>query len=155
MGSPRLGEVGRKVFGDVTKDIEEWCLTREKPEWYNAIPRGKVANVYLIIEAQSRLIIRHEAETTDVTEIPTPYGFSVPAILNTKMQAVVRRTLLSMLHEWYDRNREMAKREGLWDEDHDYGCTMRPFMRRERRGAPVSIMLWPDIESVWTVRESE
>ncbi|RLE83185.1 MAG: type I-D CRISPR-associated protein Cas7/Csc2, partial [Thermoprotei archaeon] len=116
--------------------IEEWCVKREKPDWYNAVPKGKVANVYLIIEAQSRLIIRHEQETTDVTEIPTPYGFSVPAILNTKLQAVVRRTLLTMLHEWYDRNREVVKKEGLWDEEHDYGCTMRPYMRREKGARP-------------------
>ena len=136
MGTPVL-EVGKKVFGE--KEVEEVakrCVKRERPKWYNAIPKGKVANVYLVIEAQSRLIIRHEQETTDVTEIPTPYGFSVPAILNTKVQAVVRRTLLSMLHEWYDRNKETAGKELLWDEEHDYGCTMRPFMKREKGGAP-------------------
>ena len=134
MGTP-ISEIGKKVFGDKAGEIAEWCVKREKPNWYNAIPKGKVANVYLIIEAQSRLIIRHEQETTDVTEIPTPYGFSVPAILNTKMQAVVRRTLLSLLHEWYERNKEAARKEKLWDEEHDYGCTMRPFIRREK-GAP-------------------
>lgn len=122
-------KAGREVFGDSFDDVRKWCVVRKDVSWENAIPKGKVANVFVIIEALSRLLIRHEQESTDVTEIPTPLGFNVPAIINTKMQAVVRRTMLAILHEWFNRNKKVASKVlGI----EQYGCTLRPFIRREK-----------------------
>ena len=101
-----LKEVCKKVFRERCEEVAEWCIKRKEkePDKYNAIPKGKVANVFVVIEPLSRLIIRHEQETTDVTTIYTYSGFSVPAILNTKFQSgAVRRQMLSLLHEWFDR----------------------------------------------------
>ena len=125
-----LDGISRKIFGEKYKEIIEWCIKREKPDKYNAIPKGRVANVYVIIEPLSRLIIRHEQETTDVTTIPTYLGISVPAILNTKFQSgAVRRQMLSLLHEWFDRNGKVKSEELKID---SYTCVMRPYMERTR-----------------------
>ena len=125
-----LEDVGEKIFGEKYKEIAEWCVKREKPDKYNAIPKGKVANAFVVIEPLSRLIIRHEQETTDVTTIPTYLGFSVPAILNTKFQSgAVRRQMLALLHEWFDRNKDIASKELGIDK---YTCVMRPYMRQAR-----------------------
>ncbi|RLE92147.1 MAG: type I-D CRISPR-associated protein Cas7/Csc2 [Thermoprotei archaeon] len=123
-----LDEIGEKIFGKKYREVAEWCVKRERPDKYNAIPKGKVANVYIIIEPLSRLIIRHEQETTDVTTIPTYLGLSVPAILNTKFQSgAVRRQMLSLLHEWFDRNKAVASKElGI----STYTCVMRPYMKQ-------------------------
>ncbi len=72
-----------------------------------AIPSGKTVNVWVIIEAQSELLIRHEG-VDDVTEFEVN-GVSVPGILNTKVQAVERRQLLRTLYSFRDRNPEKMK----------------------------------------------
>ena len=126
-----LDQIGRKIFGEKHEEISKWCLKREKPDKYNAIPKGRVANVFVVIEPLSRLIIRHEQETTDVTTIPTYLGMSVPAILNTKFQSgAIRRQMLSLLHEWFDRNKDTASKElGI----SSYTCIMRPYMKQVKQ----------------------
>lgn len=133
----RVEDVARKVFGDRHEAIARWCVSREKPDKYNAIPKGRVANVYVIVEPLSRLIIRHEQETTDVTTIPTYFGYSVPAILNTKLQSgAMRRQMLALLHEWFDRNGStyLSELKKLGYSADNYTCVMRPYIRREKRG---------------------
>jgi CRISPR-associated protein Csc2 len=127
-----LRRVSEKVFGNNINKILEWTVKRERPDKYNAIPKGKVANVFIVIEAHSRLIIRHEQDTEDVTVVPAYTGHSVPAILNTKFQSgAVRRQMLVMLHEWFDRKGkhhidELGYGRGT------YTCVVRPYMRQER-----------------------
>lgn len=131
-----IEEVGRKVFGNTYPEIAEWCVKRERADKHHALPKGRVANVFVVMEPLSRLIIRHEQETTDVTTIPTYLGYTVPAILNTKFQSgAIRRQLLTMLHEWYIRN-ERAAKEGLGISS--YTCAMRPYLRESReKGAKI------------------
>jgi CRISPR-associated protein Csc2 len=133
-------DVCKKVFGDVgdvCEKISEWCVKRETPGVQNAIPKGKVANVFVVIEPLSRLLIRHEADVLDVTTVPTYAGHSVPAILHTKLHAVVRRQMLAMLHEWYDRKgfEELKKDEvtgKYFGDGYKYTCVVRPYARREK-----------------------
>ncbi|MCS7139560.1 MAG: type I-D CRISPR-associated protein Cas7/Csc2 [Candidatus Nezhaarchaeota archaeon] len=136
----RLEEIGKKLFEEKYRAIADWTVKRDKPDKYNAIPKGKVANVYVVIEPLSRLIIRHEQETLDVTTVPSYLGFNVPAILNTKVQSgAIRRQMLSLLHEWFNRNKDRAEKElGGLAEIKDYTCVMRPYMRRapEERKIP-------------------
>ncbi len=131
----KLEDIGKRVFGEKFEKIKSWCIERKEPDKFHAIPKGKVANVFVIIEPLSRMIIRHEQETTDLTTIPTPLGYSVPAILNTKFQSgAVRRQMLALLHEWFDRNGSKylseLKKTGYTRDN--YTCTMRPYMRQER-----------------------
>ncbi len=102
MGS--VSEVGKKIFGEQINEIGKYTVEKEKPDLRLALPRGRVFNVYVIIEALSELVIRHEGET-DLTVISLD-GLEVPAILNTKVQAVERRTMLKLLHKFYDNNKE-------------------------------------------------
>lgn len=128
--------VARRLFGEELYGmISEWCVKRESPDKRHALPKGRVANVFLVVEPLSRLIIRHEQETTDVTTVPTYAGVDVPAILNTKLQSgAVRRQMLAMLHNWFSRNSEVAKRElGV----ESYTCSMRPYLKRQERQAQV------------------
>ncbi len=119
--------------------IGNWCIKREKPDKLNAIPKGKIVNVYVVIEPLSRLIIRQEQETTDVTVVPSRSGHSLPAILNPKFQSgAVRRQMLTLLHEWFDRAKkehmdyidELKKKYGYSKDN--YTCVMRPYLRRGR-----------------------
>ena len=126
-----LDEIARKIFGEKVEEVAKWCIRREKEGKHHALPKGRVANVFIVIEPVSRLIIRHEQETTDVTTIPTYLGYIVPAILNTKFQSgTVRRQMLAILHEWYSRNKDkdIVKSELGID---DYTCAMRPYLRRQ------------------------
>jgi CRISPR-associated protein Csc2 len=132
---PSIEEIGRKIFGDSVEDILKWAVKREKPDKYNAIPKGKVANVFVVIGALSKLIIRHEQDTEDVTVVPTYTGDVVPAILSTKFQSgAVRRQMLAMLHGWFDRKGKdfIGELEKLGFKGNTYTCVVRPYMRQER-----------------------
>jgi len=138
--SSGVAEVCRELFGDKCEEIaERWCIERSDTSITRAMPRGRVANVFIVVEAQSMLLIRHESDHPDSVDIMTVYGKPVPAITGTKMHAVFRRTMLSILHDWYDRNRELARdgEKGVWRESREYDCAMRPFIKErssERKG---------------------
>jgi CRISPR-associated protein Csc2 len=137
---PSLESIGEKVFGEKYKMILDWSVKREKPDMFHAIPKGKVANVFIVIEAVGRLLIRHESDTEEVTTIPTYAGYSVPAILNTKFQSgAVRRQMLSMLHEWFNRegNKYINVLKQYGYSKDTYTCVMRPFQREKREGGKV------------------
>jgi len=130
-----LDKICEKVFKDKCQKIKEWSVKREKPDKYNAIPKGRVANVYIVIEPLSRLIIRQEQETTDVTTIPSYLGYNLPAMLNPKFQSgAVRRQMLSLLHEWFDRvgSQHLSElKEAGYSRD-SYTCVMRPYMKQAK-----------------------
>jgi len=130
-----IDKICEKVFKENCQKVKEWCVKREKPDKYNAIPKGRVANVYVVIEPISRLIIRQEQETTDVTTVPSYLGYSLPAILNPKFQSgAVRRQMLSLLHEWFDRvgHKHLSElKEAGYSRD-SYTCVMRPYMKQAK-----------------------
>ncbi|HIQ56000.1 MAG TPA: type I-D CRISPR-associated protein Cas7/Csc2 [Pyrodictium sp.] len=103
-----LEDVALELFGkDVFSKLrdEKWFVIREKPDRLLAVPRRpRVANVFVVVEAQSELLIRHEG-ADDFTEFEVA-GRSVPGILNTKMQAVWRRTMLGIQYDYYEKRRE-------------------------------------------------
>ena len=65
-----------------------------------ALPRPRTVNLYVLVEAQAELVIRHEGGE-DFAEFEVA-GRRVPGILNTKMQAAERRALLRLLYDFYD-----------------------------------------------------
>ncbi len=76
------------------------------------VPRGKVVNVFITIKALEPLLIRTEGQG-DITTFRIG-NVSVPAILNTKMQAMLRRKTLQILRSFYDTDSEVKKHvEGL------------------------------------------
>jgi len=134
-GEEVLKDICKKLFGEKCEDVVKWCVKRVSEDIRNAIPRGKVANVFIVVEPLSRLLIRHEADVLDVTTVPTYVGVNVPAILNTKLHAVVRRQMLAMLHEWYERGGgKKLEKDSITKgyADRTYTCVVRPYIRREK-----------------------
>lgn len=128
-----LDEIGEKVFGDKYENIKKWCVERIEADRYKAVPKGRVANVFVVIEPLTRLIVRQEQEPTDVTVVPSKLGFNVPAMLNPKFQSgAVRRQMLAMLHEWFDKEgaNHLEELKKLGFSGDKYTCVMRPFMGR-------------------------
>ncbi len=92
-----------------------------KPE--DVVLRGKVVNVYVAFQAQTPLLIRTEGQG-DLTSFRIG-DVSVPAIINTKVQAVLRRKTLQVLRYYYDNDEEIKKHVeeivgGRWE------CMVRP-----------------------------
>ncbi len=87
----------------VLKDsIEEYLSSPEE-----IVPRGRVVNVFVAIKALTPLLIRTEGQG-DVTAFRLG-GVSVPAILNTKVQAMLRRKTLRLLRHLYDNDPDVKK----------------------------------------------
>lgn len=90
---------------DVDKgQLAGYLVEKPKPDPYLALPRPRTVNIFVVVEAQSELVIRHEGGE-DFTEFEVA-GYRVPGILNTKLQSAQRRALLRLLYSHYDRRRD-------------------------------------------------
>jgi len=133
VSAPDLGKVlGRiesvdKNLASMLRYIQDKGLlanhTRVDPGW--AVPRGRVINVFVIIEAQSELLIRHEGgEDVSTTDLD---GSEVPVILHEKLVSAWRRHLLEILRHHYDRGGKAAIAKILGkDSEWAYTCGLRP-----------------------------
>lgn len=124
--------IAKTIFGDEAyEEIAKWSIKREKPDKYYAVPKGRVANVFVVLEVHSRALIKHEQDPYDATIVPVTLGHEVPAILNTKFQSgSIRRQLLTILRDWFERNRDTAKKElGM----ETYTCVMRPYLKKQEK----------------------
>jgi len=131
--TPDLGKVlGRvetvdKNLASVLRYIQERGLaadhTRVDPGW--AVPRGRTVNVFVIIEAQSELLVRHEGgEDVSTEEVE---GVEVPVILHEKLASAWRRHMLEVLRSHYDRGGRAAIAKALGKGgDWAYTCGLRP-----------------------------
>lgn len=89
----------------VGKDtVENYTVDKSEPRRELALPRPRAANIFVVIEAQGELVIRHEGGD-DFTEFEVA-GYRVPGILNTKIQSAERRALLRLLYSHYERSRD-------------------------------------------------
>ena len=137
------------LLGKKPEELEPYLVPkprdpgRERELRLLALPRPRTVNLYVLIEAQNELVVRHEGGE-DFTEFQVA-GFNVPGILNTKVQAAERRALLRLLYDFYDRRRgdlveEVAKlaekmgfseaagklRSGAWR------CYLAPVQKRKQ-----------------------
>ncbi len=86
-----------KNLDELKKMVEPYL---SKPE--EIVPRGKTINVFIMIKALTPLLIRTEGQG-DLTTFRVG-NVSVPAILNTKIQAMLRRKTLQILRYHYDKS---------------------------------------------------
>ena len=94
------------------------------------MPRGRVANVFLVILAEGELVIRHEGGE-DVT-LATLDGEKYPMILHEKLVSAWRREMLEQLRHDYDYHKdEINKIRGKNDEWH---CSLRPAVSAKKEG---------------------
>ncbi|UXD21659.1 CRISPR-associated protein [Ignicoccus pacificus DSM 13166] len=108
-------------------------VPKERVDPSLALPRGRTVNVWVLIEAQNELLIRHEG-VDDVTEFEVN-GITVPGILNTKFQAVQRRQMLRTLYSFKDLHPEeldklysLAKKYNVSNAENlkDWKCYLTP-----------------------------
>jgi CRISPR-associated protein Csc2 len=85
--------------------IRGYFVEKRRPDRLLAVPRPRTVNLFVVIEAQGELVIRHEGGE-DFTEFEVA-GYRVPGILNTKVQSAERRALLRLLYSHYDRNKDL------------------------------------------------
>ncbi|MFP3265401.1 MAG: type I-D CRISPR-associated protein Cas7/Csc2 [Acidilobus sp.] len=111
------------------ENLDQFFADLSKPNKENAVPRGRVANVFLVILAEGELVIRHEGGE-DVT-LATLDGEKYPMILHEKLVSAWRREMLEQLRHDYDHNKdEINKIRGKNDEWH---CSLRPAVSAERK----------------------
>ncbi len=113
-------EAVSKILGK--ENLSQFFADLSKPNKENAVPRGRVANVFLLILAEGELVIRHEGGE-DVT-LATLDGEKYPMILHEKLVSAWRREMLEQLRHDYDNHREdLNKVRGKNDQWH---CSLRP-----------------------------
>ena len=113
-------EAVSKILGK--ENLSQFFADLSKPNKENAVPRGRVANVFLVILAEGELVIRHEGGE-DVT-LATLDGEKYPMILHEKLVSAWRREMLEQLRHDYDSHKEdINKVRGKNDEWH---CSLRP-----------------------------
>ncbi len=103
----KVSDLFNALLGIPVGDVSKFLVFKDKVDPKLAVPRGKTVNVWLVIEAESELLIRHEG-ADDVTEFEVN-GITVPGILNTKVQAVARRQMLRTLYAFKENNPEKMK----------------------------------------------
>jgi len=133
-------ELFEAITGVKYEDVKNFLVPKDKVDPTLAVPRGRTVNVWVVIEAESELLVRHEG-ADDVTEFEVA-GVTVPGILNTKLQAVARRQALRTLYAFKDENPEkmqelynMAKELGVENAEalKDWICYITPGARSEKK----------------------
>ncbi|MCQ4448695.1 MAG: type I-D CRISPR-associated protein Cas7/Csc2 [Sulfolobales archaeon] len=122
-------EAVSEIFG-TRENLVQFFADLSKPNKENAVPRGRVANVFLVILAEGELVIRHEGGE-DVT-LATLDGEKYPMILHEKLVSAWRREMLEQLRHDYDHHKdEINKIRGKNDEWH---CSLRPAVSAKKEG---------------------
>ena len=112
------------------ENLDQFFADLSKPNKENAVPRGRVANVFLVILAEGELVIRHEGGE-DVA-LATLDGEKYPMILHEKLVSAWRREMLEQLRHDYDYHKdEINKIRGKNDEWH---CSLRPAVSAKKEG---------------------
>ena len=121
-------------------EVKRFLVPKDKVDKELAVPKGKTVNVWVVLEAQNELLIRHEGGD-DVTEFEVK-GITVPGILNTKLQAVTRRQMLRTLYSFKERNSEkmqdlyeLAKKYNISTAEKlkDWICYITPGARSQKK----------------------
>jgi len=121
-------EAVSEILGN-RENLDQFFADLSKPNKENAVPRGRVANVFLVILAEGELVIRHEGGE-DVT-LATLDGEKYPMILHEKLVSAWRREMLEQLRHDYDYHKdEINKIRGKNDEWH---CSLRPAVSAEKK----------------------
>ncbi|TRM85694.1 type I-D CRISPR-associated protein Cas7/Csc2, partial [Sulfolobus sp. E3] len=95
-------------------------LSKEDPN--AVVPRGRVVNVYITLQAENELLIRHEGGE-DIS-LATIGNEKYPIILYDKIQSAWRRNILAILRKDYDKHVEEINK--LRGNNNTWNCMLRP-----------------------------
>ena len=129
MAKAKPMEVLAGLLGVDPSQLAEYLVEKPRPDPYLALPRPRTVNIFVVVEAQSELVIRHEGGE-DFTEFEVA-GYRVPGILNTKLQSAQRRALLRLLYSHYDRRRD-ALIASIEEAFRDWGDAALPMTRQDK-----------------------
>ena len=120
---------GRDVLAQVLglksfEEVSRYFADLSQPNKENAVPRGRVANVFVVIQAEGELVIRHEGGE-DVT-LATVGGDKYPMILHEKLVSAWRRQMLEILRGDYDMHKREINEILGKDENYQWHCSLRP-----------------------------
>ncbi|MCH4816229.1 MAG: type I-D CRISPR-associated protein Cas7/Csc2 [Saccharolobus sp.] len=115
-------EAFKTIFGIEFEKVKEFFSDLSKVDPKNAVPQGKVVNVYLVIRANNELLIRHEGGE-DVT-LGTFGNEKYPIILYDKFQSTYRRKELELLRGNY--NQHKTEVDKIREKNDDWFCALRP-----------------------------
>ncbi|ADX82113.1 type I-D CRISPR-associated protein Cas7/Csc2 [Sulfolobus islandicus] len=113
-------EAVSKILGN--EKISTFFADLSKPNKENAVPRGRVANVFVTILAEGELVIRHEGGE-DVT-LASIDGEKYPMILHEKLVSSWRREMLEQLRHGYDLHKEEINK--IREKSDEWHCSLRP-----------------------------
>ena len=113
-------EIVSKILGQ--DKLDSFFIDLSSPNKNYVVPRGRVANVFVVIRAEGELLIRHEGgEDISLAVID---GEKYPMILHEKLVSAWRRQLLEILRADYDLHKQEIDRiRGKID---DWFCALRP-----------------------------
>ena len=106
------------------KKLDQFFADLSKVDKENAVPRGRVANVFVVLLAEGELVIRHEGGE-DVT-LATLDGDKYPMILHEKLVSAWRRQMLEVLRSDYDAHKAEINKILGKDEKYQWHCSLRP-----------------------------
>ncbi|BCS94300.1 type I-D CRISPR-associated protein Cas7/Csc2 [Metallosphaera javensis (ex Sakai et al. 2022)] len=118
-----LNEKIGKILGIEEEKISPFFADLSDVKKENAVPRGRVINVFVTIQAEGELIIRHEGGE-DIT-LATVGDKKYPIILHEKLTSSMRRKMLELLRRDYSANKEEINK--IRGKNDDWDCSLRPF----------------------------
>ena len=114
-------EIVQNLFGE---KLDQFFADLSKVDKENAVPRGRVANVFVVLLAEGELVIRHEGGE-DVT-LASLDGDKYPMILHEKLVSAWRRQMLEILRSDYDAHKAEINKVLGKDEKYQWHCSLRP-----------------------------
>lgn len=121
-------EVVSKILGKDKKELEKFFADLSKVNKENAVPRGRVANVFVVILAEGELVIRHEGGE-DIS-LASLAGDKYPIILHEKLVSAWRREMLEQLRHDYDHHKDEINQ--IRGKNDDWHCSLRPTVSTKR-----------------------
>ncbi|MCH1770475.1 MULTISPECIES: type I-D CRISPR-associated protein Cas7/Csc2 [Metallosphaera] len=118
-----LNEKIQKILDKKIEEIYPFFADLSDVKKENAVPRGRVINVFATIQAEGELIIRHEGGE-DIT-LATIEDKKYPIILHEKLTSTTRRKMLELLRRDYTHHKKEI--DGIRGKEDDWDCSLRPF----------------------------
>lgn len=121
-------DVVSQILGGKKENLNKFFADLSKVDKDNAVPRGRVANVFIVLKAEGELVIRHEGGE-DVT-LATIGGEKYPMILHEKLVSAWRREMLELLRNDYDNHKDDINK--IRGKNDDWHCSLRPTVSAKR-----------------------
>lgn len=115
-------EAFKSVFGIEFEKVKQYFSDLSKVDPKNAVPQGRVINVYIVVRANNELLIRHEGGE-DIT-LGTFGNEKYPIILYDKFQSAYRRKELELLRGHYNSKKVDVNK--IREKNDDWFCALRP-----------------------------